>query len=1274
MRKVRLWLALVATLLATSAGAQSNLTVTAAEYFFDSDPGYGQATVINNVRGDEVEIAIPTSNLSVGAHTLCLRTLGSNGIWSTTMTKPIFVMSTGSEVARVEYFFDNDPGYGKGSVLATSGSPDVTIEISTADIAPGAHMLYLRSQDTNGHWSSVMAHPIYVFTVLPVAALEFFIDDNDPGEGKAISVPVATATAATAIFDIDTSELTPGEHTLNIRAMGIDSVWTAVSTRRFMVEGAAEPEPYAVLTENTATDGTATPAPNRAATEKRYTLTFYYDNKKADRNGMSVGPFSDEIVNWYDNRADITTVIFDESFAACESITSTAYWFSECGKLKEIRGITNLKTGKVTDMTSMFSQCSALTSLDVSGFQTENVTSMKAMFENCSSLTDLDVSGFHTENVTNMRAMFFLCSNLSNLNVSGFNTANVTDMSYMFGGSSSLTSLDVSGFNTANVTDMSDMFGNCSSLTSLDVSGFNTDKVTDISSMFSSCTNLTSLDLSGFNTENVTRMGYMFELCRALSSLDVSGFNTANVTSMAAMFNGCSGLTSLDVSSFNTKKVTQMWSMFGSCSSLTNLDLTSFNTISVTSMDAMFSGCSSLITIYVGSDWTTAGLTDPTSVIFNNCPNLVGGMGTTYDVNHEDAEYAHIDGGTSNPGYLTDKNATTTNFIAHIIVNGEGEVSSGLITVRDAGEVEIEPGSPFQMFFYPDSAYYLGSLIVNGDDMTQGVLPATASGAASFTMQNVTSNLDIIVEFMPETPVVADPEPYAVLSDNNTVLTFYYDEKKAERNGMSVGPFTESYENGIIVGVSSGWYNQRESITKVVFEESFANYTSLTSTRSWFYGCRNLAAITGLQYLKTDNVTDMYSMFDGCSSLKSIDVSGFNTENVTQMWWMFNGCSSLTSLDLSHFNTANVKSMSAMFSGCSSLTSLDLSSFNTTNVTSMNWMFDGCQSLITLNLSNFNTANLAGTNMDDIFVNCGSLASIVAGNATISEGEYAKVKNPNLLVYVNNESLAPSNITNVVVNGFAKNIVLTDAKEGNNNWFCPQTFTAEMVNYTREFRQETTVGVSRGWEAIALPFDVQNITHEKWGAIAPFNNTQSSKHFWLRQLGENGLFSATKIEANVPYVISMPNDVATYPEEFLLAGRVTFSAENVTIPATEPRVMSLADSSIVMMPAFLRVDRSPSVWAINIGEVRGQYYEGSVFEREYRQVRPFEAYTVHRGQSPAPRFVPINSMMGETTGIEEVENAALNAESYYDLNGRKLQGKPNAKGVYITNGRKVVIK
>ena len=47
-------------------------------------------------------------------------------------------------------------------------------------------------------------------------------------------------------------------------------------------------------------------------------------------------------------------------------------------------------------------------------------------------------------------------------------------------------------------------------------------------------------------------------------------------------------------------------------------------------------------------------------------------------------------------------------------------------------------------------------------------------------------------------------------------------------------------------------------------------------------------------------------MFNGCSSLESIDLSSFNTSNVTDMRWMFDECSSLKSIDLSSFNTNNV--------------------------------------------------------------------------------------------------------------------------------------------------------------------------------------------------------------------------------------------------------------------------------------------------------------------------------------------------------------------------------
>ena len=52
----------------------------------------------------------------------------------------------------------------------------------------------------------------------------------------------------------------------------------------------------------------------------------------------------------------------------------------------------------------------------------------------------------------------------------------------------------------------------------------------------------------------------------------------------------------------------------------------------------------------------------------------------------------------------------------------------------------------------------------------------------------------------------------------------------------------------------------------------------------------------------------------------------------------------------------------------------------------------------------------------------------------------------------------------------------------------------------------------------------------------------------------------------------------------------------------------------------------------------------------------------------------ITLVFGDATGVNAVESGKLKVESFYDLNGRKLNGEPTRKGVYIQNGRKVVIK
>jgi len=440
-----------------------------------------------------------------------------------------------------------------------------------------------------------------------------------------------------------------------------------------------------------------------------------------------------------------------------------------------------------------------------------------------------------------------------------------------------------------------------------------------------------------------------------------------------------------------------------------------------------------------------------------------------------------------------------------------------------------------------------------------------------------------------------------------------------------------------------------------------------------FGKCESLKSID-LSGFDTSNATNLLQMFYGCRKLKSLDLSNFKTPKVTAMHGLFYRCEALESLDISSLNPSEVTDLHSIFFGCTSLKNLDVSHFETSKATNMDYLFARCYSLTNLNISGFNTADV--TSMANMFNYCSSLASIQAGNAVIPDSVYAQIGNPNLLLYVNEASLAPSSVTNVVVNGAAENIVLTDVEQGNNNFYCPQEFTAHRISYTHNYRQATQVGVSRGWETIVLPFTVQAITHEKNGPLAPFG-VDGGKPFWLRQLTENGLVSAQQIEANMPYLISMPNN-GRYPADYNQAGNVTFSANNVVVPMTEQREMS--GNNRMLIPTTMRVAQSPSVYAINRNASYENNPEGSIFVADYREVRPFEAYVEHTNGA---RFISLDDLSeGDVTNIQAIHDiASADVVKVYNLSGVLLKtGKRQevmsqlSKGIYIVNGVKVVVK
>jgi Synergist-CTERM protein sorting domain-containing protein len=235
-----------------------------------------------------------------------------------------------------------------------------------------------------------------------------------------------------------------------------------------------------------------------------------------------------------------------------------------------------------------------------------------------------------------------------------------TSLSSMFNAWQTLQMVDVSGLDTMSkgtLTSTAAMFSQCTGLTKVKFGGrVNTSKVTDMSMMFYDCSKLKTLFLSKLDTSNVTDMHGMFCACGGLRSLNLSTFDTSKVTDMHDMFRKCFNLRTLDVSKFDTKNVTNMSGMFASCKNLTALDLSSFDTGYVERMKEMFYISTNLRTIRVGfGRWTTANvLMDSGEDMFTGDVALVGGMGTKYDGDHTDKEYAGIDDpGAMLPGYLS---------------------------------------------------------------------------------------------------------------------------------------------------------------------------------------------------------------------------------------------------------------------------------------------------------------------------------------------------------------------------------------------------------------------------------------------------------------------------------------------------------------------------------------------------------------------------------------------------------------------------------------------
>lgn len=141
-----------------------NESVDRIEYFWDEDPGIGQAipyAVETDTETALVNMSILTDTLSGGMHLLGMR-IGNGVSWSQTYTHLVGIAPNGGAIEAVEYFWDEDPGYGKATPLNfQAGEFAIVNEEIPAPEDYGSHVLVIRAK-SSGIWGSSLVQNICV--------------------------------------------------------------------------------------------------------------------------------------------------------------------------------------------------------------------------------------------------------------------------------------------------------------------------------------------------------------------------------------------------------------------------------------------------------------------------------------------------------------------------------------------------------------------------------------------------------------------------------------------------------------------------------------------------------------------------------------------------------------------------------------------------------------------------------------------------------------------------------------------------------------------------------------------------------------------------------------------------------------------------------------------------------------------------------------------------------------------------------------------------------
>ena len=502
----------------------------------------------------------------------------------------------------------------------------------------------------------------------------------------------------------------------------------------------------------------------------------------------------------------------------------------------------NMDVSRTVDMYEMFRGCSKLGNMDLSDWDTGNVTNMQSMFRDCDNMTELDLSGWNVEKVENLYTFAYSLDKLTKLDISGWNLAAACDASWAFAKNLILTDVDATNTKTAGVTSTKGLFQSNYEMTNpKGADGWTFPNVLNTSSMFVYCYKVTELQTGNWDLSKCQNASGMFNYCTGLQSVAGSGsWDLSNCTDITYIFQCCETLPSLDVTNWGLDSCTTAQQAFMYCRVLTTLVGTeNWNLSKLQDMSGMFCGDYLLTDLNV-STWNTGSVTTMKQA-FRDCLAL-----QSLDVSEWDV-------------------SSVSDFSGMFTASGH---NTGGMTLQslDVSKWNTSSATTFRTMFY-------------------GCNHLTTMDLSSWDTTNVTT-------------------VHHMFTDCSSLVSVDF-------TGWNTPNLTSM----------DGFFNDCISLASV--DMSMFNTSKVETMSQLFEGCASLKYVVGMDKWDTSSLWEMDEMFNTNSrgsSLEWVDLSSFNTSKLLETYSMFNGCTQLKTVYVGDgWDLSKVTAHEDMFSGCNSL-------------------------------------------------------------------------------------------------------------------------------------------------------------------------------------------------------------------------------------------------------------------------------------------------------------------------------------------------------------------